>query len=79
MYEIEKDKPMPKKRMGGTKYPFTEMEVGDSFDAPVKEGKSIELLRASILNSARRRTIQGWKFTTRCLPEEGVVRCKRIV
>lgn len=32
MFEIEKDVPIPETRQGrGSKYPFAEMEVGDSF------------------------------------------------
>lgn len=35
MYNIEKNKPIPKFRLGREpKYPFAEMEPGDSFVAP---------------------------------------------
>lgn len=41
-YEILKDIPMPGRRsVGGreSKYPFADMEVGDSFIVPVEEGR----------------------------------------
>jgi hypothetical protein len=52
MYQIEKGIPVPnlgRKR----KYPFAEMEIGDSFLVPMGDGKNVNSLRISIRNLAR--------------------------
>lgn len=58
---IQKGLPTPNKRLN--RYPFSKMEVGDSFFAPHTPA-------ASILTSARRHRPK--RFTTRSVVENGV-------
>jgi hypothetical protein len=55
--KIEKNVPMPEAR-GETIYPFSDMEVGDSFFVPGRTPNQMQ-------NSASHwRKKNGWKFTT---------------
>ena len=73
-FEIEKNVPIVNKTNGGggrpPKYPWEQMEVGDSFYVPKPDKlKNIRDLRSNLLNASRvyvRR--YGWQFTT---SEEG--------
>lgn len=73
-YEIEKNIPCPQKGSGrpaGKIYPFSEMEVGDSFACPpnIKEN--------SVAAAAHRENKKsGNKFVTRKV--DGIIRCWRI-
>lgn len=72
MYEIEKGIDYPE-NWCARKYPFAEMEIGDSFLVPIEEikNRSAEYVRNSILGSARQKRMPGKKFRTRKL-EEGI-------
>jgi len=71
MYEIEKNVPLQGTKRGAPpKYPFGEMEVGDSFFVPGKTPKSIG---ASMANWARR---YGVRFAARSV--DGGVRVWRV-
>ena len=66
MYQIEKDVPMPRRG----KYPFSEMEIGDSFSVPAED-------RLRLASSASRASARlGCKFVTR-KQKDGSVRCWR--
>lgn len=69
MYQIEKDVPMPQDKRE-VKYPFAEMEVGDSFLADCKQ--------ASVQNNARvfAKANPPMKFKVR--PEGDGARCWRV-
>lgn len=81
--KIEKDVPLPGPYVGAPrKYPFPDMEVGDSFAVPL-EGESssrgmdtaADKLRCAALNHGRR---YGGKFVVRTVREENVARCWRV-
>ena len=66
-YKIEKGIQLPDRAFGfgQRKYPFAEMEPGDSFFVPCEDDKKKRTaLRNSIMGSCRRK--KGWgKFATR--------------
>lgn len=80
--EIEKGIPLPEPYKGRpVKYPFRDMEVGDSFSIPLTgtmTGTGVDIatkrLRQAAANHARR---VGGKFHVRTVREEGVARCWR--
>lgn len=41
MYTLEKDVSIPSQRNGRARYPFADMEIGDSFVAPAEENKGV--------------------------------------
>ena len=66
-FSIEKGVPIPESRGGGRgKYPFREMEIGDSFFVA---GKSTAKFSAHVHHHRKR---HGLKFTTRTVTEDGV-------
>lgn len=68
-FKIEKGLPVPM-RPGARKFPFGEMEIGDSFFVP---GAKI----ATVMTLARRASLRtGYKFTGRTM--DGGVRCWRV-
>ena len=69
MYTIEKDIPAPH---GKSIYPFTQMEVGDSFFA---EGKKFSAVYSAAASFAKKHQ-NGWKFKARTL--EGGTRIWRV-
>lgn len=71
MFTVEKNVEVPKGRSGKPeKYPFPDMDSGDSFFAPA--GKlTASSLQKSIASAAIRRMGAG-AFTTRVLTEDGV-------
>jgi hypothetical protein len=80
-YEIEKGVALPPVPQSFTrKYPFPDMEPGDSFLIPAKNGERQRLrqrIRCAARRFAARRTMpDGVRFTTRAV--EGGVRCWRI-
>ncbi len=78
MYEIEKDIPIIKSRWRESKYPFPEMEIGDSFFVPLN-GKEARKVQPSIVSCGNR--YRDKRFTTRIIIEEGVkigIRCWRV-
>ena len=75
-YEIEEKVPMPKPRLGGAKYPWGEMKVGDSFFVAV-ENEQPSTVQGTVAGSARAYGKKhGNKFTTRII--DGGVRVWRI-
>lgn len=70
MIEIEKNIPTPKKRSKWQKYPFSEMEVGDSFLVGIEKRNSI----STTINHHKKR--HGGDFT--CRSVEGGIRVWRI-
>ncbi|GAC1503359.1 MAG: hypothetical protein NVS1B10_08410 [Candidatus Saccharimonadales bacterium] len=71
-YIVEKGIPVLNKDRYRIKYPFTDMEIGDSFVVPLTEASR---LRSSIANFVRGSGI-GLKYVTRTIGEE--VRCWRV-
>ena len=83
VFKIDKGgKPMPPERNGRAPiYPFHDMEIGDSFDAPRDMGKnekgSDRRQHAVKCASVRHGQMYGKDFDVRCI-DEYTVRCKRI-
>lgn len=79
-YRIEKGVPLPVS--AGAAFPFSEMEVGDSFAVPVPTGRTVEQVRSNLsacANSFCRRHV-GYRFVTRADRRTGgdaFVRCWR--
>lgn len=80
--KIDAGIPLPPRRRGGGrpwKWPFAQMEIGDSFATALKAGESSSqsMRRVDYLYAGRR---LGWKYTGRCLVENGnpVLRIWRI-
>ena len=76
MYEIEKNIHIPKDGRGrprDRKYPFTSMEIGDSFFIPCSDKKEATKRANRVMSSARtsRKSIENKKFTTRAF-DDGV-------
>jgi len=71
MYEIEKNIPIEKAVPICQKYPFSKMEIGDSF---VVDGKERFVVRAAAYEYARR---YGVKFKTRAIKGEEKTRVWR--
>jgi len=82
-FKIEKGVPIPRKRGEKSKYPFFEMEVGDSFVVPVAgSNKTPEQMAMSIRNCYHNicrynKNYKDCKFTIRII-ESTSVRCWRI-
>ena len=74
-YEVEKDIPIPVHISKGSRYPFSKMEVGDSFKVPYEKN-----VGSAISGGAGhfRRAHPEYKFVIRTLKEEGIVRCWRV-
>jgi hypothetical protein len=65
--QIEKNIPIPEPKKRKTKYPFQQMEVGDSFFYPLKEECNTALLQMKLNNAACtycRKNNEGKKFKT---------------
>lgn len=81
--QIEKGVPLPEFTVGAPrKYPFPDMEVGDSFTVPLegKQGargldRAAEKVRSAACNFSRR---CGWKFIIRTDRAAGLARCWRV-
>jgi len=64
MFEIRKNIPIPTVRKAGgrsAKYPFRDMEVGDSFEEAMSDAEAKQVQRAAAAYARR----NGVKFTTR--------------
>lgn len=72
MLKIERDIPVPETRGRHAKYPFNEMEIGDSFFVPADD-RPIPILQRSIIASAHK--LES-KFVTRAV--DGGVRVWRV-
>lgn len=76
MYEIEKGVPIPDDPRGRRgKYPFKDMEVGDSFFVSCDDEKRKKTVRNSIYASRWRRE-KGYKF--KCSLEKEGIRVWRV-
>ena len=74
-YDIEEKVPLPQPRLGGRKYPWTEMKVGDSFIVTV-DTEQQTAVQGTVAGSARAYGKKhGQKFTTRIV--DGGVRVWR--
>lgn len=66
-YQVEPGVKVPTikrcRKRGGSKYPFFEMNVGDSFVVPTQQAAGVR--RAAHYFSER----EGWRFITRTVPE----------
>ena len=86
MFEIEKDVPIPEKANLQTKYPFRDLEVGDSFFVPFSESGQEEgakttpqkYLVSTILQASRRFKKNGEQYTCRSDRKNKGVRCWRV-
>ena len=83
MLKIEKNIPIPSREYGRngspkTKYPFREMEIGDSFYVSAIGKGETQAISRNILNSASsyNKKHKRKKFTTRIVA--GGIRCWRI-
>lgn len=64
-YKIEKKHPMPSfKSRGESRYPFTMMDVGDSFFVPTVDVASMKSLRQTTYNANRKHDPKVFKMTT---------------
>jgi hypothetical protein len=83
MFEVEKNVPMPPVYAGrNAKYPFADMEVGDSFAIPLDGvpamnggDRAVATLRSSAIQRSKR---HGGKYAVRTDREVGVARCWRV-
>jgi hypothetical protein len=64
---IEKGVPMPARRPGRRRYPFREMEVGDSFVVETVQDR--ERVKATLWHYTRTGTGKGRKFASRKVDE----------
>lgn len=77
-YEVESGVEIPEREwFKERKYPFGDLEKGQSFFVPLKDLKHAQQLRGAAAHFARR---HGIKFTVRKRTEEGVegLRCWRV-
>lgn len=71
MYEIEKDVPVPESgacRVRPAKYPFRQLQIGESFFVPVSNGQTTTRLQRTLSSCAARQRV---KVQTRVV-ENGV-------
>jgi len=68
---IDKDVPVPSRCGAMTKYPFKDMEVGDSFFVPNKKSMEITPAITQFKRSSKGQYF-GWTFACRKVQEEGV-------
>ncbi len=76
VYIPEKISPFSQRVPVESKYPFAQMEVGDSFAVPGPDKKMIGNLGGA--RAAYQKKNPGVKFTTRSLKAEGILRIWRI-
>jgi hypothetical protein len=72
--KIEKGVPIPARPKRADKYPFAQMEVGDSFAIPSSEFRPPALIKSVAISAYRSwalRNKSDWKFKA-CLVENGV-------
>ncbi len=81
MLEINKNIQIPSSKHGkwNVKYPFTEMEIGDSFAINCDSIEKLRIMQASLIKCASQRVDSFTKkFTTRLNKEKMEVRIWRI-
>ena len=83
MYEIEKNIPLPRPReisRQQTKYPFSIMQVGDSFSVDIGKEPEMKVLRRVSVACNRIQLQSGGKkrFTTRMVDDRTRVRVWRV-
>ena len=64
-YQIEKGVAIPARNFKKSRYPFNEMDVGDSFIVPITGSKRTTQTRLSASAASYSRYKQGRKFTVR--------------
>ncbi len=75
MFEIEKNIPIDVKHKKGSKYPFKDMEVGDSFLVTTKHEKEKFIVRAAAYAFAayyKKKTGNVIKFKTSCVENDDI-------
>lgn len=82
-YKIEKKVPIPTqkgRRRGTSKYPFAEMNVGDSFTIPYDKNKDTYWTKQTSLKQSARRwaLLNGKKWDFQTTKEEHTIRIWRI-
>lgn len=79
--KIEKNIPIPKNKTKKCKYPWAEMEPGDSFVVDIPEGKHATKVQSTLLNSghhwAQRQHRGEIRFTARTIDDGKRVRVWR--
>jgi len=76
MIKIDKNIPIPSREI---KYPFQDMEVGDSFAIDCEDIKKVRIMQASLIaNINRSKYLKEKKFTTRTDGTKMEVRIWRI-
>lgn len=87
--KLDPNVPIPESKRvlaGFRKYPFLQMQVGESFFLPIPKGRSLAMLRNNVCSAADRAVFDfrqlgvEAKFSTRKVEENGQVgvRCWRI-
>lgn len=69
MFKIEKNIEITKRKKrqrNNLKYPFNEMEVGDSFLVPVGD-EDERVVQRRLVSACKYKKVDGIKFKTRCL------------
>lgn len=69
MFKIDKTRPIPDGSVSN-RYPFPEMEIGDSFFVPHNQIQTNNQVRASASLQGKN---LGFKFRTRTVTEDGIV------
>lgn len=63
-YKVEKKVPMPQfKDRGVSRYPFDQMDVGDSFFVPTVDVASMKSLRQTTYNTNRKKAPRAFKMS----------------
>ena len=81
MIKVEPGKPIPPRSQGKAKYPWRQMNVGDSFDVPVLSHEGASDRQRSILSCGRQFAIKhDTKYTGRIIRDDDsvVIRVWRI-
>lgn len=72
MYKVEKNVEMPLKKTftAGSKYPFAEMDIGDSFFVPATSREDAKKVQTRVSASGTKfRAVHGRRFSTRVIEE----------
>lgn len=72
-FKIERNVPVPKRRVRNAKYPWADLKIGDSFFVPLDGQHSLEILQNSLLGCIRKSRNLKIEITTRIdKPNNGV-------
>lgn len=70
--KIDHNIPMPPAALGGARYPFRTMEVGDSFFVPVRPGQTVRSVQTRVSSAASvSGERMGRKYATRTIRDNG--------